>query len=85
MQKTKLIRRKVEPMQQNIWLSYTKCIQPDCSIQGLSVQGLVSHIIKLINIQSIYTYIQHIYLKDGGRLLITTQIGHRDTGDDLKI
>jgi len=31
------------------------------------------------------TYIQHIYLKDGGSSLITTQIGHRDTEDDLKI
>jgi len=28
-------------MQQNIWFSGTKCIQSECSIQGLSVQCLV--------------------------------------------
>ena len=36
-------------IQQNIRFSAKKCIQSDCSIQGLSVQCSVSHIINTIN------------------------------------
>ena len=36
---------KAELMRQNIWFRNTECIQSDCSILGLSIQGLVSHII----------------------------------------
>ena len=36
---------KAELIQQNIRFRNTKCIQSDRSILGLSVQGLVSHII----------------------------------------
>ena len=40
------IQQKAEPIRQNIRFKNTKCIQSDRSILGLSVQGLVSHIIQ---------------------------------------
>jgi len=40
-----LATRNAEPIRQNIWFRNMKCIQSDHSILGLSVQGLVSHII----------------------------------------
>jgi len=40
------IWQKAESIRQNIQFRNTKCIQSDRSILGLSVQGLVSHIIR---------------------------------------
>ena len=40
--------RNAEQIQQNTWFRNTKYIQSDRNILGLSVQGLVSHIIKII-------------------------------------
>ena len=37
---------KAEPIRESIWFRNTKCIQSDRSILGLSVQGLVSYIIR---------------------------------------
>ena len=42
------IRRKAEPIWQNIRLRNMKCFQSDRRFLGLSVQGLVSHIINII-------------------------------------
>jgi len=43
-----LVMRNAEPIQQNTWFRNTKYIQSDRNILGLSVQGLVSHIVKII-------------------------------------
>ena len=43
--KAEPIQRNPEPIRQNIRFRNTKCIQSDRNILGLSVQGLVSHII----------------------------------------
>ena len=42
------IWRKAESIRQNIRIRTTKCIQSDRSILGLSVQGLISHIINYV-------------------------------------
>ena len=49
MRNAELIWRKAKLIQQNIRFRNTKCIQSDRSILGLSVQGLVSHIIRSID------------------------------------
>ena len=48
MRNAESIPRKAEPIRQNIRFRNTKCIQSDRSILGLSVQGLVSHIIIIL-------------------------------------
>ena len=45
------VTRNAEPIRQNIWFRNTKCIQSDRSIPGLSIPGLVSHIIKVYLVQ----------------------------------
>ena len=54
-QNAELIWRKAELIRQNIRFRNTKCIQSDRSILGLSIQGLVSHIIRW-NIAIILNY-----------------------------
>jgi len=51
------VTRNAEPIRQNIWFRNTKCIQSDCSILGLSVQGSVSHIIIMHTQQMPKTYV----------------------------
>ena len=50
------IRWKAELIWQNIRFRNTKCIQSDCNILGLSVQGLVSHIINIHTCANMHTH-----------------------------
>ena len=60
--KAEPIRRKAEPIRQDIQFRNTKCIRSDRSILGLSVQGLVSHIINNLIALSIFVHV-HMHAK----------------------
>jgi len=48
---TSWVTQKAGPIWQNIQFSNMKCIQSDCSILGISIHGLVSHIIIVHNMR----------------------------------